>query len=259
MILVVSFGTGNFDARKNDIEGIEKAIEKQFPGHDVHRCFTSRMVIQIIEQREGIHMDSLQEALEKAVQNEITQMMIQPTHVLAGIEYRKIIDVVNTFQDRFEKLCVGLPLLSSKQDYTDLSYAIFGHTKEFIDGRTAVVLVGHGTKVEADNVYHQLQQVLKKEKLYDYYVGTIESNPTKEDIVRTLLQKQRYYQVVLVPLMVVVGNHVANDIFGTESSWKRTLEDAGFKVHEVMKGLGEYPEVQDIYVKHLKEACNLMH
>lgn len=69
-----------------------------------------------------------------------------------------------------------------------------------------------------------------------------------------LVEKGQYTRVVLVPLMVVVGNHVAKDIFGTGQSWKTVLEDAGFEIHAIMKGLGEYPEIQEIYVKHLKEA-----
>lgn len=251
MILAVSYGTARFQARQKDIEGIEKAIEERFPEYEIRRCFTSQMIIGMIEQREGIHIDNLQEALTKAKEKKIRELLIQPTHVMAGIEYQKILDMADAFHDKFDKLCVGTPLLSSEQDYKDLANAMSAHTEEFVDGHTAVVLVGHGTKVEADRVYGKLQSVFKKEGLNDYYVGTIESYPSKEDVARMLVEKGQYTRVVLIPLMVVVGNHVEKDIFGTGQSWKTVLEDEGFEVHAVMKGLGEYPEIQEIYVKHL--------
>lgn len=254
MILVVSFGTSHPDARRKAIGGIEKAIERQFPDHILRRCFTSQRVIRIVEQREGIHIDSLREALEKACEDQINHLLIQPTHVLAGIEYKKLLDTAGTFQDRFDKLCVGLPLLWSERDYADLVRAIAGCTKEFIDGRTAVVLVGHGTRAEADAAYRKCQTALGKEGLADHFVGTVESRPSKEDIAGVLLEKKKYRRVILLPLMVVAGDHAVNDISGAGQSWRRVLEDAGFEVRTVLRGLGEYPEVQSIYVEHLREA-----
>ena len=52
-----------------------------------------------------------------------------------------------------------------------------------------------------------------------------------------------------MPLMLVAGDHAKNDMAG---EWKEQLEASGFEVNCVLKGLGEYPEIREIYCEHIK-------
>ena len=49
--------------------------------------------------------------------------------------------------------------------------------------------------------------------------------------------------------MFVAGDHAQNDIAG---EWRDSLEKAGYKVDVVMEGLGEVPQIQEIYISHIK-------
>ena len=66
-----------------------------------------------------------------------------------------------------------------------------------------------------------------------------------------------YKKVVLEPLMIVAGDHANNDMAGDEEgSWKTTFEDAGYDVTCLVRGLGELPAIQDIFVKHAQAAID---
>ena len=56
----------------------------------------------------------------------------------------------------------------------------------------------------------------------------------------------------MAPFMFVAGEHAKNDMAG---DFKEELEENGFKVNKVfLKGLGEFEEIQNIYLEHLKKA-----
>ena len=57
--------------------------------------------------------------------------------------------------------------------------------------------------------------------------------------------------------MIVAGDRASNDMAGDEEgSWKTTFEDAGYDVTCLVRGLGELPAIQDIFVKHAQAAID---
>lgn len=88
----------------------------------------------------------------------------------------------------------------------------------------------------------------------DILVGTVEATDAREDRER-LLQNRRPHRVVLVPLLVVAGEHACRDIAGEqEDSWKSWLLHRGYKVECLLKGLGEYAGIRQIYLRHAKKS-----
>ena len=62
--------------------------------------------------------------------------------------------------------------------------------------------------------------------------------------------------MVLYPLMVVAGDHAKNDLAGPEpDSWRSQLETRGYEVSCVLSGLGEYPGIRRVFVRHALEAA----
>ncbi len=49
--------------------------------------------------------------------------------------------------------------------------------------------------------------------------------------------------------MFVAGEHAQNDM---AIKWKQALEKEGFEVTTLIKGLGQNPDVQNLYINHLK-------
>ena len=58
-----------------------------------------------------------------------------------------------------------------------------------------------------------------------------------------------------MPSMLVAGDHAHNDMAGDEEdSWKNLLKAQGYDVDYIMKGLGELPAIQQLFVEHAKAA-----
>ena len=255
-ILVVSFGTSYDDSRDITIGAIEEAISSAFPDYQVRRAFTSQIIIDKLAEEEGLEIDNVTEALDRAVEDGITTLVVQPTHLMDGLEYSDVVNEVAAYADSFEKVVMGEPLLTSDEDYDAVIAAITEATSEYDDGETAICFMGHGTEAESNQVYAALQDKLAEQGYENYYVGTVEAEPTLEDVLAAVGQED-YTKAVLAPLMVVAGDHANNDMAGDEEgSWKTEFEGAGYEVQCLIQGLGQLEAIQDIYVAHTQAAVD---
>ena len=270
VILTVSFGTSYRDTREKTIGAIERQIASAFPGWDVQRAFTSGMVIRSILKKEGLHIDDVPAALEKLAAAGISELVIQPTHLMAGKEYEKMLAQIEPFRGRIGQIQVGKPLLYDEDDQKAAAAVLeelFDAEGSFDevwqkgagceDSEKAVVLMGHGTDVLSDSVYTRLQNILEESGCSRIFIGTVEGSVTLQDVL-TKLRSGKYRQILLAPLMVVAGDHALNDMAGdSPDSWKALLEKEGYEVFPVMRGLGEYPQIRERYVQHVKDTlCN---
>ncbi len=255
-LLVVSFGTSFNDSRRLTIGAIEDKLEAAFPDYSVRRGFTSQIIIDHVKKRDDETIDNVTEALDRAVDNGVKTLVVQPTHLMDGLEYQDLADELAQNSDAFEKVVIGKPLLTSDEDYDKVVTAITDATKEYDDGKTAICFMGHGTEADSNEVYAKMQEKLTAAGFDNYYVGTVEATPSLDDVVAAVKEGD-YEKVVLRPLMVVAGDHANNDMAGDEDgSWKDTFEKEGYEVECVVEGLGQLEAIQDIYVAHAQEAID---
>lgn len=253
-LLVISFGTSYNDNRRETIGAIEKAMIAAFPELDVRRGFTSQIIIDHVEKRDGIKIDNVGEALDRAVASGVKTLVVQPTHLMPGFEYNDVLDEIAQYSDAFEKIVIGKPILDTDADFEVVAKAITDATASYDDGETAIVFMGHGTEAESNGVYAKMQEVLKGMGKDNYFIGTVEAAPTVDDVL-ALVQAGEYKKVVLEPLMIVAGDHANNDMAGgEEDSWNTIFENAGYEVECILKGLGSFTEIQDLLVEHAKAA-----
>jgi len=256
-ILVVSFGTSFNDSRVATIGGIEKAIAEANPDWSVRRAFTAQIVIDHIKDRDGEEIDNVEQALMRARENGVKQLVVQPTHLMAGNEYDELIATLSKYQDVFEKIAIGEPLLTSDEDKSIVADELIAFADEYTkDGDTAVCFMGHGTNHEANKLYAEMQQVFTDKGAKDIYVGTVEATPSLDDVLAAVKENDAYKKVVLRDMMVVAGDHANNDMADPEDpeSWYSTFTAAGYEVTPVLEGLGQIPAVQQVYVEHVKAA-----
>ena len=255
-LLVVSFGTSFNDSRRLTIGAIEAALEQAFPAWSVRRGFTSQIIIDHVFARDGEVIDNVTQALDRAIDNGVKTLVVQPTHLMNGFEYTDLVDEIATYADAFEAIAVGEPLLTSDEDFAAVADAIVKATAEYDDGETAICFMGHGTEADSNAVYSGMQSVLDEKGCANYFVGTVEATPSVEDVL-ALVQAGNYKKVVLRPLMIVAGDHANNDMAGDEDdSWKSIFESAGFEVTCVVEGLGQLEEVQNLFVQHAQAAVD---
>lgn len=253
-LLVVSFGTSFNDSRRLTIGAIENALEEAFPEYSVRRGFTSNIIIDHVNRRDGFLIDDVDAALQRAVDNEVKNLVVQPTHLMNGLEYYELYDKVAEYSDAFDKVIIGEPLLSSDEDLKAVVKAVTDWTADYDDGETAVCFMGHGTEAESNAVYQKIQEMFTAEGFSSYFVGTVEASPTVEDVLAKVKEGD-YKRVVLAPLMVVAGDHANNDMAGDdEGSWKSVFLAEGYEVECFLKGLGENEDIRQLYVEHVKAA-----
>ena len=182
-LLVVSFGTSFNDSRRLTIGAIENALETAFPDYSVRRGFTADIIIDHVKRRDDVLIDNVKASLDRAVANEVKNLVVQPTHLMNGLEYNDIIDEVAQYSDAFEKVAFGEPLLTSDDDFKRVEQAIVDWTAEYDDGKTAICFMGHGTEAESNGVYQKMQDLLIADGYENYFIGTVEAEPSIDTIL----------------------------------------------------------------------------
>ena len=279
-ILVVSFGTSFNDSRVKDVKSIEDAIQAAFPDWSVRRAFTAQIIINHVQARDGEAIDNMEQALDRAVANGVKELVLQPTHLMHGAEYDEMMDALDAYRDKFDKIAVAEPLLGEvgsdataiNADKEAVAKAVVTDTAAdggFADAAaaaeqgTAFVLMGHGTAHVAKVTYSQMQTQMDKLGYSNVFIGTVEGEPeeTACEAVIEAVKAAGYKNVILRPLMVVAGDHANNDMAGSEEdSWKSLFEaDGSFdSVTAQIAGLGSIAQVQDLYVAHTQAAIDTL-
>lgn len=252
-ILIVSFGTSHKDTREKTIDAIEIDCKGAFPGIPQRRAFTSSIIMKKLKSRNNLHIDNVTEAMEKLIYEGYRRVVIQPTHILNGDEYEKMVAMAKAFEGKLDSLEIGAPLLTTSDDFNELCRGVAEHLSAHRNDDNAVVLMGHGTGHHTDAVYAALEYRFHALGYKNIFVGTVEGYPDFD----TLLERIKEYgptKCVLFPLMIVAGEHAKNDMAGEEDSWKKKLEQSGYKVECLLEGLGELDSVRAMYVEHLRRA-----
>ena len=253
-LLVVSFGTSFNDSRRLTVGAIEKALQEAYPDWSVRRAFTSQIIIDHLAKRDGEIIDNVHDALERAIRNGVKILVVQPTHLMDGFEYNDLKKELAAYADAFDRIVLGDALLTIDRDFDMVAEAIVEATAAYDDGETAVCFMGHGTEAASNSVYAKMQTVLSEAGCEHYYIGTVEAEPSVEDVLESV-RAGSYKRVVLRPLMIVAGDHANNDMAGDEAdSWKSVFEAAGYEVSCVVEGLGQLPAIRQLIVEHAGEA-----
>lgn len=240
-LLMVHFGTTHDDTRALTIDAINRKAGEAFKGMELREAWTSRIVMRRMKVR-GVDKPNPVEALERLKADGFTHILIQSTNIIEGIEMESLRKDAASLEKEFKDVRIGNPLLYTPEDYETVISAIT--KKGAKEGLT--LLVGHGTYTPATAQYAMLDYMLKTKGFKDYHVGTIDGYPSFDDM-EAQAQASGIKKVMLMPFMFVAGDHAKNDIAG---DWKQELESKGYQVTVFMEGLGQNPEIQDLFIAH---------
>ena len=275
-LLVVSFGTSFNASRAADIKGIEDALQAAYPDWSVRRAFTAQIIINHVQARDGEKIDNMQQAMDRAVANGVKNLVVQPTHLMHGAEYDEMMEMIDSYRDKFESVAVAEPLLGEvgadatviNSDKEAVAKAItaaavkdagFDSLDAAAADKTAFVFMGHGTSHTAKISYSQMQTTMQTLGYDNVFIGTVEGEPEEtacENVIEAV-KAAGYTKVVLRPLMVVAGDHANNDMAGADDdSWLSEFKASGAfeEVDTQIAGLGEISDIQQLYIAHTKAA-----
>lgn len=253
-ILIVSFGTTYTETRIKNITAIKNQVAMLYPDAIIEEAVSSRIVRNHMIQDEHIDAKSPLEALISLKEQGATHVVVFPTHVIDGIENNQMKNAVEESRSFFEKIIVADALLTNVDDYTDVSKALWESLKESA-GDSPLIFMGHGTEHVADESYVIIEQALRVYASHPVYIATVEGKRTIEDVIRQMKEEGIVNtRVVLAPFMLVAGDHANNDMAGESDSFASILKNEGYSPECILKGIGEYTAVRQVYLSHLQKA-----
>lgn len=251
-LLMVHFGTSYDETRAKTIDAVNARARETFPELEFREAWTSRIIIRKLKAR-GIEKKTPLEALLALRAQGYTRVIVQSTTLLEGAEMESLRRDVASVESFFHEVRVGTPLLYDVADCRRVVDILAARHADAADARQKahVVLVGHGTYTPATATYSQIDYMCEAQGHPLFHVGTIEGYPTF-DTMLARIKEAKARRVTLVPLLFVAGDHATNDI---AVDWKQALEAEGLQVDLRLEGLGEVPEIQDIYIEHIRHAA----
>lgn len=251
-ILVVSFGTSHLDTLEKTIAAIEQDLADAFQDRELYRAFTSGMIIRKLKTEYQMEIRDVAQAMEQMKKDGIRDVLVQPTHIIHGFEYEKMIEQLQPYRDQFEQIRIGTPLLADMADYQGAVKRIMEDAG--LQKDETLVLMGHGTEHHTNAAYPALDYTFWAKGYTNVVVGTVEGFPEMDEVMKKL-KEQKAEKILLMPFMIVAGDHAKNDMAGEEEdSWKSILEREGYEVRTALKGLGEIPGIRAMFVRHAREA-----
>ena len=252
-LVVVSFGT-SVDIAFPAIANVEETVKKAFPDYDFFRAFTSKMIIRKLARTKNITISSPEEVFEQLVEQGYKDVICQPTHIIPGLEYEKMLDMITPYKDDFDSLRIGRPLLTTEEDYQAVAHILMDQISHPLPADEAYLLMGHGTTHSADSTYCRMEHVLRDLNYDNTFVGTVEGFPDLSYVMQRFRRKD-LKKIIMMPMLIVAGDHARNDLAGDdEDSWKSRLEAAGYETEIILKGLGEIDAIAEVFADHARES-----
>ncbi len=249
-LLVVSFGTSYEKTRKKTFDVIEAELKETFYEYEFRKAYTSPTILRILRERDGICIQNVSQSLEQLAQEGFEEILIQPTFILQGIEYEKMKAVIEKYRHCFCKIQCGNPLLSVATDYESVAVELKKELSHLITNDSGFIFMGHGTEHGADESYKKMQNALDEVGFKHAYLGTVEGQQTFDELLK-IIKKTSIKKFVLIPFMIVAGDHACEDMAGEgNDSWKSQLEKQGYEVTCILKGMGEYRGIREMFIKH---------
>ncbi len=250
-LVVVSFGTTFKETRELDIESLEKSLAAAFPDRDFKRAFTAKIVMKRLFEKDAIKVYDLATVLEKLYKEGYKDVLVQPTHLTPGEEIaNKVMPAIKAYQNKFAKLSLGTPLLTDKNDFPLVVKALETTMPKLLDDEI-VVFMGHGSPNIINPAYKSLEDSFKKHG-FPALIGVVEeTDELNFGVMLKKLKESKAKKVLLMPLMLVAGDHAHNDMVGNEAdSWINLLKKEGYEVRFEIRGIGRNIAIQNIYIMH---------
>ena len=272
-ILIVSFGTTYPGTRQKNITAIHEQVQALYPDVLIEEAVSSTIVRKAMRTREDIEAKSPAEGLEALKAKGATNVVVLPTHIIDGIENHRMKQVVQEYAQDFASIAVADALLATEEDYENVAKALWESLKDEV-GDAPLILMGHGTEHAADGSYVIFESAIRNYSDHEIYIATVEGAVTIEDVIVRMQKKHasstnkkmNNQRVVVTPFMLVAGDHANNDMAGgmqeaedgesEEDSFAGKLQTAGYAPDCIIRGIGEYPAIREIYMAHLRSKTS---
>lgn len=262
-MVVMSFGTTYKDTRVKTIDATVDAIKAAHPNTKVITAFTSHIIRDRIQQKEGITYPTPEEALAELKKDGYTRVALASLDVIPGMEYNYDAAVYNLYKNDFKKMTLGTSLMywMGQENQTDqVIETLKAVQSQFpkLGKEDGLLIMAHGTPDPSNAYYSVIQDRIHTLGMKNIFIYTVEGTPNLEQVIPQL-KLHGIKHVTLMPFMMVAGDHANNDMAGNEpDSHKSILEKEGFKVDTYIHGLGENQNIRNLFVERANEAWDAL-
>lgn len=262
-MVVMSFGTTYKDTRVKTIDATVDAIKAAHPNTKVITAFTSHIIRDRIQQKEGITYPTPEEALAELKKDGYTRVALASLDVIPGMEYNYDAAVYNLYKNDFKKMTLGTSLMywMGQENQTDqVIETLKAVHSQFpkLGKEDGLLIMAHGTPDPSNAYYSVIQDRIHTLGMKNVFIYTVEGTPNLEQVIPQL-KLHGIKHVTLMPFMMVAGDHANNDMAGNEpDSHKSILEKEGFKVDTYIHGLGENQNIRNLFVERANEAWDAL-
>ena len=262
-MVVMSFGTTYKDTRVKTIDATVDAIKAAHPNTKVITAFTSHIIRDRIQQKEGITYPTPEEALAELKKDGYTRVALASLDVIPGMEYNYDAAVYNLYKNDFKKMTLGTYLMywMGQENQTDqVIETLKAVQSQFpkLGKEDGLLIMAHGTPDPSNAYYSVIQDRIHTLGMKNVFIYTVEGTPNLEQVIPQL-KLHGIKHVTLMPFMMVAGDHANNDMAGNEpDSHKSILEKEGFKVDTYIHGLGENQNIRNLFVERANEAWDAL-
>ena len=262
-MVVMSFGTTFKDTRAKTIDATVDAIKAAHPNTKVVTAFTSPIIRDPIQQKEGITYPTPEEALAELKKDGYTRVALASLDVIPGMEYNYDAAVYNLYKDNFKKMTLGTSLMywMGQENQTDqVIETLKAVQSQFpkLGKEDGLLIMAHGTPDPSNAYYSVIQDRIHTLGMKNVFIYTVEGTPNLEQVIPQL-KLHGIKHVTMMPFMMVAGDHANNDMAGDEpDSHKSILEKEGFKVDTYIHGLGENPNIRNLFVERANESWDAL-
>ncbi|MCK5098654.1 MAG: sirohydrochlorin cobaltochelatase [Desulfobacteraceae bacterium] len=245
-IIVTAFGTTQ--KAFQTYEYMDEIIKQSFDDQPVIWAYTSRVVKAKRKKDNNHDIKDPVEVLKQLKKDGHEWAVVQSLHIIWGHEFQRLVTEALKLDIR---ISMGLPLLTSVQDYKETAEAVKELIPESED--EAAVFVGHGTDHPAWTSYPVFENFLRDKYGHRIFTGVVEGYPGIEETIEKI-QSQGFKKVTLIPFLLVAGIHFKKDLTQGNDSWLKVLESHGIEVNVVNHGLGNIEKINNIFARHISEA-----
>ncbi|GFZ31855.1 hypothetical protein CSC2_23810 [Clostridium zeae] len=245
-LIVLSNGTADLDALNRYECVIENIDTSKYS--EVVKAFASAKIIDKLKARHNVSIPNLREGIEKLIKIDVEHITVATLFLIEGKEYEEAENVIKELREQNSNHSINITHAALIQQDKKRNYEFIDAINPIINKEDEIIMVAHGTSHKAQQSYYEFQKSLRDKGYENIYIGTIEGEPSFEDIVNQLNSRD-VKRVVLQPFLFVLGFHGKKDLItDNPNSWKSRLIREGFEVIVSDKSLSEIQGVIDLIV-----------
>ncbi len=228
---------------------LDTAIRSHFIENEILWSYSSRVIIKNPQPKEGASHLQPENVLSQLAARGAAKVVVQSLHLLPGSEFH---DLQRTLRNSGIPFAMAMPLLTTPNDYDAIGEIL----RPTIDARPekAILLLGHGTTHPTWTAYCCLEKILRRKFDERIFVGVLEKFPDSRALPAEI-KAAGFTEVCIIPFLLIAGMHYHRDIVGDgPTSWMTRLRDNNLEVEAISHGLGLFPGVASLIIRHIGEA-----